>query len=159
MDESISNQDRSFKIEGSTLAHMVVPKVKKKPLPPDLKYEPPHKRKKEKGKMYGKWLDMFKWSPKVIRHNFEDSSLKEEPSWSRQVKLMNLKESYVGGNPWNYVFYFVCVFIFVGIKRKLHNKEYQHLIPNNMHKQMLINSGVNHGSRATKPIHFPQPPP
>lgn len=58
----------------------MVSKEKKKPLTPDLGYELPHKRKKEKGKAYEKWLDMFKWNSEFIKHNVKDSSLKEAPS-------------------------------------------------------------------------------
>lgn len=62
------------------LTRETIRKVKKKPLPPELKYEPPYKRQKDKGIIHGKWLEMFKWIPKVVGHGVEDSELKKAPS-------------------------------------------------------------------------------
>lgn len=62
-DQDVKEDNTSGKlsIENTTLRPEVleqgeVPKVKKKPLPLDLKYEPPQK----KGKESGKWLDILK---------------------------------------------------------------------------------------------------
>lgn len=81
---SSATQDQNFKKEDLTLAHMKIDKVKKKPLPPDLKYEYPYKRKKGKGKVPRSWLDMFKWRPKDrghdVNHGVNNISLKEAPS-------------------------------------------------------------------------------
>lgn len=62
----------------------MIDKVKKKPLQLDLRYEPPHRRKRGKAKLPRIWLEMFKWSPKaggnVFVHNVNIISLKEAPS-------------------------------------------------------------------------------
>lgn len=62
------------------LAHGEALKLKKKPLPSNLRYESPHKRKREKGKEAGKWMYMLKLSPKLVEQSVNDSSLKEASS-------------------------------------------------------------------------------
>lgn len=95
VDESPTIQDKNFKKEGLTLVNGTIWKVKKKPLPPNLKYETPDK-KRDKDKIQGKWLWMFKWRPKDDVRDLKDIELKEAPSWFRRlikVKLTDFKQS------------------------------------------------------------------
>lgn len=70
------------------------------------------------------------------------------------VKLVILKKRCMRGNPCNCVIYFSCVFIFVGIKLNLHNKENTHLLPYDMCQQMMIKSEVKHKSGAIESKSF-----
>lgn len=58
---------------------MTIDKVKKKPLPPYPKYEPPCIRKKRK--TLGSWFEMFKWNPKAVGHDVENCA--SDLSWKR----------------------------------------------------------------------------
>lgn len=78
LEGSAATQDHNLKKEGLIVTHKTIQKVKKTSLPPTLKYEPPIK-KRDKGKVLGKWLGKFKWSPKVDGHKVKDSELKKAP--------------------------------------------------------------------------------
>ncbi|PNX68965.1 hypothetical protein L195_g064223, partial [Trifolium pratense] len=64
--------DQIFK-ECQMLAHGKIHIVKKK-LPP------PPTRKKTKGKIPMRWLNVFKWISKDVEYSVKDVSLKEAPS-------------------------------------------------------------------------------
>lgn len=141
-------------LQSKMLAHGEVSKMKKKPLSPDLKYDAPHRRKKERKKRVknmGNGLIGLNGSLSLLKTMLMIQVLRNQPldHEGQTVKLMTLKKRYVGDNPRNCVFLFLVVFYFAGIKRRLH-KEHHHLLPDKLYQQRLIRSGVDHRSRATR---------